>query len=129
LRILTTVLLVVFVFSMLMMFQAAQRLSPRSGPASIPRTVIVVMTGSQVASHGLSFVPNLVVVGVNSTVLWVNGEELDVWHRVVSDEGLFDSGPLSRGDSFQYTFTRPGTYSYHSSPFPYMKGTVVVKAD
>jgi plastocyanin len=34
---------------------------------------------------------------------------------------------LGAGGSWSYTFTTPGTYTYHCSPHPFMKGTVVVK--
>src|SRR5207302_6994602 len=36
------------------------------------------------------------------------------------------SGELDKGDSWSYTFTAPGTYSYHCSVHPDMTATVTV---
>jgi plastocyanin len=68
-----------------------------------------------------------VVIGKNNTVYWVNDDVAD--HTATSDTaGIFDSGVLSPGGSYQFTFTTPGTYSYHCSLHPWMQGTVIVKS-
>lgn len=68
-----------------------------------------------------------VVIGKNNTVFWVNNEAS--LHTATSDTGgVFDSGTLNQGGTFQWTFTTPGTYTYHCSFHPWMQGTVVVKA-
>lgn len=72
-----------------------------------------------------------VVIGKNSTVFWTNNDPAP--HTVTSDTaGVFDSGtsgPLtSQGGTFQFTFTTPGTYTYHCSFHPWMQGTVIVKS-
>ncbi len=72
-----------------------------------------------------------VVIGKNNTVLWINNDVAP--HTVTSDTaGIFDSGmtgPLtSQGGTYQFTFTSPGTYTYHCSFHAWMQGTVIVKA-
>ncbi|HUI23037.1 MAG TPA: plastocyanin/azurin family copper-binding protein [Nitrososphaerales archaeon] len=72
-----------------------------------------------------------VVIGKNNTVFWTNDDSAP--HTVTSDtSGMFDSGttgPLtSQGGTFQYTFTTPGTYTYHCSFHAWMQGTVKVLA-
>jgi plastocyanin len=34
---------------------------------------------------------------------------------------------LAKGESYSFTFKKAGTYTYHCTPHPYMKGTVVVE--
>jgi len=67
-----------------------------------------------------------VVIGINNTVIWNNDDSAP--HTVTANDGSFSSGNLNPGDSYTFTFTTPGTYSYHCSYHPWMKGTVVVKA-
>jgi hypothetical protein len=50
-------------------------------------------------------------------------------HTVTSDTKLFDSGRLSQGQTFSFTFDTPGTYAYKCDVHPArMTGTVVVQA-
>jgi len=65
-----------------------------------------------------------VVIGVNNTVEWVNNETAP--HTVTATDHSFDSGNLSPGDTWTYTFTKPGTYTYVCTYHPWMKGTVIV---
>jgi len=67
-----------------------------------------------------------VVIGVNSTVTWINSD--DVPHTVTATDGSFNSGNMNAGQSWSHTFTAPGTYSYYCAYHPWMKGTIVVKA-
>ena len=50
-------------------------------------------------------------VPVGTTVTWMYNATLP--HTVTSDDGLFDSGTLSSGGSFSYTFDEAGTFAYH----------------
>jgi plastocyanin len=58
-------------------------------------------------------------------VEWTNHDPLA--HSVVADDGSFDSGLIQSGGTWRHTFTTPGTYTWHCTPHPFMKGTVVVK--
>jgi plastocyanin len=66
-----------------------------------------------------------IAIGVNNTVTWTNDD--DVVHTVHSDLPEFDSLFLDPGKSFTHTFTRPGTYTYHCDPHPWMVGRIIVK--
>lgn len=46
---------------------------------------------------------------------------------VVSNTGLFLSGPLDTNESFSYKFEKPGTYRFTCSIHPRMVGTIVVR--
>lgn len=78
-----------------------------------------------------TYQPPTVTVEPGTTVLWTNYDTLS--HSVTSMTGIFDSGELETGDSFNYTFTEPGTYTYgcrinQSLESTRMPGRVVVSA-
>ena len=73
--------------------------------------------------------PAEITVPAGSTVVWFNQGKEE--HSVTSDPGSkekFDSGYKKRGASWQRAFSRPGRYTYHCAPHPWMKGAVVVVA-
>jgi plastocyanin len=89
---------------------------------------VSLVNGAFNPSSTQHFVPSTitVVIGVNNTVIWTNNDY--TIHTVTSDSSIFDSGLLNNGNSWSYTFTTAGTYSYHCAIHPYMNGTVTVIA-
>ena len=71
------------------------------------------------------FSPNPVTVPVGSTIRWTNQD--DIPHNVVSDDKSFKSKALDTDETFTYTFTKPGTYTYFCSIHPKMTGKIVVQ--
>ena len=63
-------------------------------------------------------------VAVGEAVRWTNADPLE--HSVTFDDGP-DSGRLAQRATFVRRFDRAGTYTYHCTPHPYMKGVVVVR--
>ena len=59
------------------------------------------------------------------TVLWSNVSSRT--HTVTSDTGLFDSDDIHPDQSFEFTFIRPGTYSYHCTIHTSIRGEVDVR--
>lgn len=81
---------------------------------------------SEVKIDNFSFAPGELTVAKGTTVLWVNRD--DIPHTVVSDDKTtFKSKPLDTDDSFSYTFSKEGTYTYFCSIHPKMTAKVVVK--
>jgi plastocyanin len=72
------------------------------------------------------FIPSTLNVTVGTTVTWIN-QNPDP-QDIVSDARIFDSGTLVNGQSYNYTFNETGSYHYHSSIHPNMKGTIIVTA-
>jgi nitrite reductase (NO-forming) len=97
-----------------------------AAPAASVHVAILPGAGTNTSSVGYSPVTITVVIGVNNTVVWTNDDSTA--HTVTSSTKLFDSGNLNPGDTFDYTFTAPGTYQYACSYHPWMMGTVIVKA-
>lgn len=73
-----------------------------------------------------SFQPSTVNIKAGDTVVWTQRDSVVHTATSVSGPESFDSGPLSDGQTFSHTFTKPGEYAYKCSPHPNMRGTVVV---
>ena len=80
---------------------------------------------AEVRVDNFSFGPDTLTVPTNSTVTWVNKD--DVPHVIASNDGLFKSKALDTDDKYSYTFSKAGTYSYYCSIHPKMVGKVVVQ--
>ena len=57
------------------------------------------------------FNPSRLTVQTGSTITWINRDP--AFHTIHSDTGVFQSGLLSVGQLFSYTFDEPGTYPYY----------------
>jgi amicyanin len=78
--------------------------------------------------NNFAFSPKEMTVAVGTTVTWTNKDEEP--HTVVTPGGgpaTFKSAALDTGDTFSFTFAKPGTYRYFCSVHPFMTGTIVVK--
>jgi plastocyanin len=71
------------------------------------------------------FRPARLEVAAGTTVVWTNGGQ--VVHSVTAEDGSFDSGPIEVGKRRGITFSRPGTFPFHCTPHPFMRGEVVVR--
>jgi len=81
-----------------------------------------------VAVHisNFTFGPKAVTVKVGQTITWTNDD--DIPHTVVATDKSFRSKVLDTGQSFSFTFTRPGQFAYYCSLHPMMTGKVTVTA-
>jgi plastocyanin len=64
-------------------------------------------------------------VRAGTRVRWVNDDQLQ--HSVTADDHAFDSGLIDAGRGFEHVFDRPGSYSYHCTPHPFMHARVIVE--
>ncbi len=71
-----------------------------------------------------AFMPKTLKIVHGTTVKWTN--TTTVTHTVTSDTGLFNSGLIAPGGTFSFTFKRAGTFTYHCTIHPFMKGKIVV---
>jgi plastocyanin len=98
-------------------------------PTPAPAPASAVASGSvDVAQQNTAFVPTALTVTAGTTVSWTNNN--GVQHTVTWDDRSVDSGLMSQGETFSYTFDTPGTYGYfcipHGSPGTGMYGTITV---
>lgn len=81
----------------------------------------------QVNIFNYKFDPETVTIAAGTTVTWTNKDEVP--HTVASSDKSFKgSAGLDTGDSYSYTFDKPGTYKYYCTLHPFMTGTIVVQA-
>jgi len=73
----------------------------------------------------LAFQPASIEIAAGTTIEWYNDDQLP--HTVTADDNSFDSGPIDAGTRWRKTFDQPGTYTFHCTPHPFMKGIIVVK--
>jgi|SRR5271166_4862811 len=81
---------------------------------------------TNVSIDNYAFKAPKVTIAAGTAVVWKNAD--DDPHTVTADDGSFDSKGLGQGDTYRHVFTKPGTYPYHCSAHPYMKGVVVVES-
>lgn|SRR6266496_2202481 len=97
--------------------------SPTNTPTTAP-TNTPTSTGNSVTIMNFAFSPLTLTVKTGTKVTWTNKDT--VTHTVTADQGAFNSGLLPSGNSFSFTFTQAGTYSYHSNIHHSMMATTVV---
>jgi plastocyanin len=84
----------------------------------------------RIEMRGFRFNPDMVTVKQGTTVTWINRDA--VAHTVTSgvrnnESGLFDSGNMSSGAIFSYTFNEKGTFDYFCLLHSGMDGAIIVE--
>lgn len=87
-------------------------------PATAPRATAAVEI------KGFAFNPATITIEKGTTVTWTQSDTAP--HTVTENGNVFDSGRLTQGQTFSYTFNVAGTFEYHCSIHPSMKGKVIV---
>ncbi len=83
--------------------------------------------GGKIVDVGMknsAFTPMSVKITEGDTIRWTNMDSIN--HAV--EGSIFKSGTLSKGQSYEFLFTKPGIYNYKCLAHPNMKGTVTVVA-
>jgi plastocyanin len=101
--------------------QSTDTSSASSGSRS--RLAHVAQTTS-VQMKDFLFSPATVTVHVGDLITWRNTGKAP--HTATADDGSFDTGTVTPGQSASHMFTRPGTFTYYCTIHPNMKGTVRV---
>jgi len=78
-----------------------------------------------ISIKNFAFSPSTLNIGVGDTVTWTNEDSAS--HKLASDSGTeISSNSINNRESYQHKFTTAGTYDYHCSIHPSMKGKIVV---
>ncbi len=104
-------------------------LQPKLGGGTAAAGTVIMPQGVG-ANTQLSFAPAVitVVIGVNNTLTFKDQDNAAQFHTVTATDNSFNSGNLKFGQSWTYTFSTPGTYTYYCIYHSWMKGTVIVKS-
>lgn len=103
-----------------------------SNPPASPATTQTQVPGAPTVNiQNFAFIPASITVPSGTTVTWTNQDTTD--HPIVNDAqgsvaqgAIFSSSSLPKGASYSFKFDNPGTYPYHCTSHPSMKGTVTV---
>lgn len=91
---------------------------PQPAPGTGGRTAEVVI-------QNMAFGPASLTVARGTTVTWTNNENMT--HTVTADNNSFSSPNINYLGTYSRTFNDAGTFPYHCTPHPQMKGTIVVQ--
>lgn len=98
-------------------------------------------SGPTISLKSLMFMPEQLTVKAGQTVTWRNDEPIshtvtsgtvagvDAKSGLRSDQhpnGLFDARLPTKGSTFSFTFTKPGTYPYYCDIHQAMNASIVV---
>jgi plastocyanin len=106
------------------------RLLPLVLISSLMLAVPASAEDASISVPDFKFAPKSSTIDVGDTVTWNFKGPTD--HTATSDRGQavkFDSGLLNADKSFSFTFTKPGKFTFHCQPHPFMKGSVTVGKD
>ncbi|MGH3928628.1 MAG: plastocyanin/azurin family copper-binding protein [Pseudonocardiaceae bacterium] len=81
--------------------------------------------GLTVEVKDFTYTPTNLTVPTGATVTWKFEDSAP--HDVLADDESFRSPLLNDGETYQFTFTKPGSYPYICSVHPRMMGTVTVQ--
>lgn len=96
------------------------------GPAAPAAPAAGAAATTDVTMSNFAFTPAAITVPAGSMVMWTNKD--DAPHTVTSKgSGGLRSKTLQKGDTYSYTFTKPGVYSYYCTVHPNMTATVTVQ--
>ncbi|MCJ7457565.1 MAG: plastocyanin/azurin family copper-binding protein [candidate division Zixibacteria bacterium] len=114
-----SLLALTFISAVLLLAQGCSKSSSPTSPSPPP-------PANSVSIVDFAFNPTSLTVDSGVTVTWKNNGA--VQHTVTSDSGLFDSGQLSSGATYQHAFNKKGTFGYHCINHPtQMIASVIVK--
>lgn len=98
---------------------------PSVSPTAVSGTEVKIVEPAFRPVQEWTYSPDEISAKVGTQVVWTNTGA--VAHTVTADDGTsFDSGSLDPKASFTLTPTAAGTFAYHCTFHPWMKGTLVV---
>jgi amicyanin len=105
-----------------------KRFSPwfHGSPKPVALGVSGVAIAAEVDMAAIKFTVETVTISAGQAVRWTNRDPVE---HTVTFEGAAEPGSpvIPPNGSYVHRFDKPGTYTYHCTPHPFMKGTVIVR--
>jgi plastocyanin len=95
-----------------------------AGLATLAQSPTLAGETAVVKIDNFAFTPDKLTVKPGTTVTFQNGD--DIPHTVVATDHSFRSKALDTNDSFAFTFTKPGDFTYFCGLHPHMQGKITV---
>lgn len=80
---------------------------------------------TKVEIRGMKFTPATLTIAAGTKVTWINQDTTP--HTVTDKDRAFRSAALDNNESYSFTFSRPGDFTYYCTIHPMMVGRIVVK--
>ncbi|HJU15978.1 MAG TPA: cupredoxin family copper-binding protein [Stellaceae bacterium] len=109
--------------SKILLLAAALAVAPSAVFAG--ETVTAANAPATVAIHNFQFVPATLTVVAGTTITWQNDDSSP--HTVTEKGRVFHSAALDTKETFSYTFTKPGEFTYFCTLHPMMTGRIIVE--
>lgn len=125
-KIIIGIVLVVVVVGGIILLNQGNNKPNRQQPVTKQQTTQQPQSGTEVNSvtiQNFAFSPAKLTIKQGTTVTWTNEDSAP--HKIKSDS--FNSGDLSKGDKFEFTFNTKGNFAYSCSIHPAMTGEIVVE--
>jgi len=81
-------------------------------------------TSYTIAIQNFAFSPQKLAINGSANVTWVNMD--NTYHRLLADNGDFESPILGTGENYTYTFSKTGNYTSHCAIHTNMTGEIDV---
>lgn len=92
-----------------------------------PTNTTPASQSSNVEIKDSAYSPASITVKKGTTITWTNKDAMR--HDISPDtetDAFKASELLDKDETYSFTFNTVGTYTYHCTPHPFMKGTVIV---
>jgi plastocyanin len=87
--------------------------------------IFAAAPATTVAITKFVFASKDIIVAPGTKIVWTNHDEVP--HTVTSNDKTFTSKALDTDDTYEYTFTSEGDFSYFCTVHPFMTGVVHVR--
>ena len=103
------------------------KMSDTMTTTNVDQTNAASVETNKITYKGFAVTQRSIKVKKGTTVTWTNEDSAK--HDVTPDtesEAFKSSELFGKGETYSATFNTVGTYAYHCSPHPYMKGVIEV---
>jgi len=126
---------IIIILAILIVAGGVVALTHKSSPNTVSNNAGSTSSSSSTSSStgaidikNMMFTPSQITVAKGGTVTWTNNDTTT--HTVTDDlsnVGGPASGDIAPGGTYSFTFNKSGSFQYHCSIHPSMRGTIVVQ--